>query len=187
MPRLTKISTTTGDSGMTSLGSQQRVPKDALRVRAYGTVDELSSHIGLALAHGLSDRLTAELTAVQSQLFNLGADLSYVEEDKGKYSLPGIEERHVVHLTDLVDELSATLGPLENFILPGGTIGASHLHVARTVCRRAEREVVTLSREERVGPHVISYLNRLSDALFQMARYENHANGSRESYWDVSA
>lgn len=187
MPRLTKIYTRTGDEGTTSLGSRQRVPKESLRVEAYGTVDELNAVIGVALAHGLAPRLTAALTAVQNELFHLGSDLCFPEEDKTQYQIPQIEPRHVAALEQLMDELSAELGPLENFILPGGTVGAANLHVARTVCRRAERVVVALSRQEAVGAHVIPYLNRLSDALFVMARYENQQHGRAEPLWDSRA
>ncbi len=187
MPRLTKIYTRTGDEGTTSLGSRQRVPKESLRVEAYGTVDELNAVIGVALAHGLTPRLTAALTAVQNELFHLGSDLCFPEEDKTQYQIPQIEPRHVAKLEQLMDELSAELGPLENFILPGGMVGAANLHVARTVCRRAERVVVALSRQEAVGAHVIPYLNRLSDALFVMSRYENQQHGRAEPLWDSRA
>jgi cob(I)alamin adenosyltransferase len=187
MPRLTKIYTKRGDSGQTSLGGGQRVPKDNLRVAVYGTVDELNSQIGLALAAGLCDRLAQLLPSIQNELFDLGSDLCFLEEDKGKFPLPQIEARHVARLEALIDEMTAVVGPLENFILPGGSAGASHLHVARTVCRRAERETARLAREEGVGPYVLAYLNRLSDALFVMARYENHQQGTPEPLWRPGA
>ncbi|MCB8920468.1 MAG: cob(I)yrinic acid a,c-diamide adenosyltransferase [Ardenticatenaceae bacterium] len=187
MPRLTKIYTRTGDEGNTSLGSKQRVPKESLRVAAYGTVDELNSQIGVAVASGLDERLTAVLATIQNELFHLGSDLAFLEEDKQKYNIPQIEARHVLALEQLMDELTAVVGPLENFILPGGSMGAALLHVARTVCRRAEREVIALSRQEPVGAQVIPYLNRLSDALFVMARYENYAKGVAEPLWDTLA
>ena len=183
MPRLTKIYTKVGDAGMTALGGGQRVPKDDLRVQAYGTVDELNSQIGVALAAGLCDRLDAELRRVQNELFDLGSDLCFVEEDKQKWPLPQVEQRHVEKLERLIDEMQVVVGPLENFILPGGSVGAAHLHVARTVCRRAERETATLAREQGVRPHVLGYLNRLSDTLFVMARYENHMQGVPEPLW----
>lgn len=187
MPRLTKIYTRTGDDGMTALGSRTRVPKESLRVEAYGTVDELNSVIGAALAHGLVEKLVEALTAVQNELFHLGSDLCFTEDDKQQYQIPQIELRHIEKLERLMDELSEVTGPLENFILPGGAVGAANLHVARTVCRRAERTAVALSREEAIGPHVIPYLNRLSDALFVMARYENHMRGIAEPLWDSHA
>ena len=183
MPRLTKIYTRKGDEGLTSLGGGQRVPKDSLRVQTYGTVDELNSHLGVALAGGLCDRLASVLAEIQNELFDLGSDLCFVEEDKQTYAIPQIEARHVERLEALIDEMTAVLGPLQNFILPGGAPGAAQLHVARTVCRRAEREIATLAREEGVGPYVMAYLNRLSDALFVMARFENHQRGVAEPLW----
>lgn len=187
MPRLTKIYTRKGDEGLTSLSGGQRVAKDSLRVAAYGTVDELNSSIGVALAVGLCDRLAEVLPVIQNELFHLGSDLSFIEEDKAKYPIPQIEARHVEKLEALIDEMTAVVGPLQNFILPGGSTGSAHLHVARTICRRAERDVITLAREEGVGAHVIKYLNRLSDALFVMARYENHERGVAEPLWDSMA
>jgi cob(I)alamin adenosyltransferase len=184
MPRLTKIYTRKGDDGSTALGGiRRRVPKDSLRVKAYGTVDELNSQIGLALAGGLVERLSAELTLIQNELFDLGSDLSFVEEDKVARPVPGVEERHVVKLERLIDELNAVVGPLTNFLLPGGGVGAAQLHVARTVCRRAERATLSLKRTEPIGPWVLPYLNRLSDALFVMARFENHEAGVAEPLW----
>lgn len=187
MPRLTKIYTKKGDEGHTSLGGGQRVPKDHLRVTAYGTVDELNSQIGVALAGGLCESLAAVLPEIQNELFDLGSDLAFVEEDKALYKLPQIEVRHIERLEALIDEMMAAVGPLENFILPGGSIGAAQLHVARTVCRRAERDVATLAREESVGANVLAYLNRLSDALFVMARYENFMRSVPEPLWKPGA
>ena len=184
MPRLTKIYTRKGDEGETSLGGGQRVPKDTARVAAYGTIDELSSAIGVALAHGLSPRLMEALPVIQNELFNLGTDLAFREEDKQANPLPQIEERHMQKLEALIDELNDVVEPLPNFILPGGSIGAAQLHAARTICRRAERDVLTLSRAEPIGPWVLAYLNRLSDLLFVMARYENHRRGIAEPLWN---
>ncbi len=187
MPRLTRIYTRTGDDGTTGLGGGQRVAKDSPRIEAYGTVDELSSEIGVALALGLHPRLAEVLTRVQNELFNVGSDLCILEEDKEKMPVPVVEARHVEALERLMDELAAELGSLDNFILPGGSPGAAQLHVARTVCRRAERLCVTLAREEPVGPFVVRYLNRLSDALFVMARYENHQRGIPDILWNSRA
>lgn len=187
MPKLTKIYTRGGDDGVTSLGSKQRVPKDAARVAAYGTVDELNSQIGVAVAVGLSPRLNKTLPVIQNELFHLGSDLAYPEEDKKTFEIPQIEERHVAALETLIDELNEVVGPLQNFILPGGSLGAAQLHVARTVCRRAERELVALANQEPVGAQVIPYLNRLSDLLFVMARYENHERDTPEPLWDSLA
>lgn len=184
MPRLTRLYTRKGDDGTTGLGGGQRVPKDSPRVSAYGTVDELNSTIGVALAHGLVPRLAEVLPVIQNELLHLGSDLCFREEDKAKYQLPQIESRHVDALEALIDECNEIVGPLENFILPGGTVGAANLHVARTVCRRAEREVIALARSEAVGSFVIPYLNRLSDALFVMARYENRLRNVGEPLWN---
>ena len=187
MPRITRVYTRTGDDGTTGLGAGQRVGKDTLRIEAYGTVDELNSVLGVALAAGLNAALVEALGAIQNELFHLGSDLCILEEDKAKMPVPRIEERHVVALEKLMDRLSEELSPLENFILPGGTAGAAHLHVARTVCRRAERLVVALSRQEPVGTWTVRYLNRLSDALFVMARLENKRRGIPDVLWDSRA
>lgn len=187
MPRLTKIYTRTGDDGSTALGSRQRVPKDSLRVGAYGTVDELNSFIGVALAQGLSPRLAETLPVIQNLLFHLGAELSFPPEESSEMKIPHIEESHIQAIEQLIDELNAQVGPLENFILPGGAAGAAALQVARAVCRRAERGLVTLGREESVGPEALAYLNRLSDLLFVMARYENKQRGVQEPLWDSRA
>lgn len=187
MPRITKVYTRTGDDGTTGLGGGQRVPKDSLRIEAYGTVDELNSQIGVVLSSGVNETLSEALRAIQNELFHLGSDLCILEEDKAKMPVPGIEERHVVVLERLMDRLSEELAPLENFILPGGCPGAAHLHVARTICRRAERLVIALSRQEAVGPFTVTYLNRLSDALFVMARHENKRRGVPDVLWDSHA
>lgn len=187
MPKLTKIYTRKGDDGTTALSGGQRVRKDSLRVEAYGTVDELNAAIGLALADGLSERLEEALPGIQNELFHLGSDLSFLEEDKEKIEIPQIEQRHIKRLESLIDDLTAIVGPLENFILPGGTVGAARLHLARTVCRRAERAVIRLAEKEAVGEHVIAYLNRLSDALFVMARHENQRREVPESLWNSRA
>ncbi len=187
MPRLTRIYTRTGDEGTTALGGGQRVPKDALRIAVYGTVDELSSQIGLAIALGLEAGVAEPLAAVQNDLFHLGSDLCIREEDKERMPVPRIEGRHVQALEELIDRVSAEVGPLANFILPGGTVGAAQLHVARTVCRRAERLLASLRREEPVGQHTLAYLNRLSDALFVLARWENRLRGVPEPLWNSRA
>jgi cob(I)alamin adenosyltransferase len=183
MPRLTRIYTKTGDEGMTGLGGGRRVAKDSPRVRAYGTVDELNSAIGVALALGLSERLINELATIQNELFDLGSDLCWPKEDERRGRIPTVQPKHVKRLERLIDELNEVVGPLTNFLLPGGSPGAAQLHVARTVCRRAEREAITLFHEEPIGELVLPYLNRLSDALFVMARYENRERGVDEPLW----
>ncbi|MBI4161897.1 MAG: cob(I)yrinic acid a,c-diamide adenosyltransferase [Acidobacteria bacterium] len=187
MPRITRVYTRTGDQGSTRLGDGRTVSKNDPRIEAYGTVDELNSWIGAALASGLDPALAGELARIQNELFHLGSDLCVPEEGKEARPVPRIEKRHIDALEQLIDRLSEALGPLENFILPGGSPGAARLHVARTVCRRAERLVVALSRTEKVGPFTVPYLNRLSDALFVMARFENLRRGVPDVYWNSRA
>ena len=127
--------------------------------------------------------MSAELTAIQNQLFDLGGDLATPESENPEFDVPRIGTGHVNKLEALIDELTEVVGPLENIILPGGSPGAAALHVARTVCRRAERRVVSLAREENVGADMVPYLNRLSDALFVMARFENRKAGVEEPLW----
>jgi len=187
MPRITKVYTRKGDDGTTALGGGQRVRKHELRIETFGTVDELNSAIGVALAAGLDRELREPLGRIQNELFHLGSDLCILEEDKERLPVPRIENRHVEALEALLDRLTAEVGPLENFVLPGGATGAAALHLARTVCRRAERLLVALAEREAVGEHTIRYLNRLSDALFVMARYENKRRGIPDVCWDSKA
>jgi cob(I)alamin adenosyltransferase len=184
VPRITKVYTRRGDDGTTSLGGGQRVDKCAARVEAFGTVDELNAQIGNAIANGLDPQHSRILREVQNELFHLGADLCTPEDAQQRSSGPRVEQKHIDVLESVIDELNAELGPLENFILPGGAAGAARLHIARTVCRRAERATVALSREEQVGPHTVQYLNRLSDALFVMARSENQRRDVPDVHWD---
>lgn len=184
MPRITKIYTRKGDDGTTALGTTRRVPKDDLRVAAYGTIDELNSFIGLAISFGLDEKLANTLQSIQNELLHLGADLAFPRDDEKQVEVPRIEGRHVEALETLIDELNDAVGPLENFILPGGSPGAAAIQVARAVCRRAERNAVTLAREQNVSKYNLQYLNRLSDALFVMARFENQAKGFEEPLWD---
>jgi cob(I)alamin adenosyltransferase len=184
MSKLTKIYTRTGDDGTTALGTTQRVAKDHLRIQAYGDVDELNALLGLALVQGLDGRLVESLSSIQNELFHLGADLAFPPDDQKKIEVPRIQQNHIDSLENLIDELNAVVGKLDNFILPGGAPGAAVLHVARAVCRRAERHLTSLARKESVRPSSLAYLNRLSDALFVMARYENHQNGIPEPLWD---
>ncbi|MGH2535930.1 MAG: cob(I)yrinic acid a,c-diamide adenosyltransferase [Candidatus Promineifilaceae bacterium] len=187
MPRLTKLYTRTGDDGSTALGSRERVGKDNPRVAAYGEVDELNSALGLALALGLVPRLMEVVPGIQNELFNLGSDLAFPPDAADVPQVPRIEARHIAALEGFIDELSAAVGPLENFILPGGAPGAAALQLARAICRRAEREVVALGRSEPLPRPALTYLNRLSDALFVMARFENHSRGVAEPLWDTHA
>lgn len=174
--RLSKIYTRTGDAGDTGLGDGTRVAKDSLRVEAFGCVDELNSHIGLLIAQAaLPADIRATLTEVQHELFDLGGELC----------IPGhqaIDDAQVARLEQALDALNADLPPLKEFILPGGNVAAASAHVARAVCRRAERRVVGLAREERVNAPAIAYLNRLSDLLFVVARVLARADGG-EVLW----
>jgi len=174
--RLSKIYTRTGDKGDTGLGDGSRVAKDSLRVEAYGTTDELNSIIGMILAHSLPDEIKTCLEGVQHDLFDLGSELSVPNFSK-------LTLEYVTRLEETLDDLNADLPMLKEFILPAGGHATSACHLARTVCRRAERRAVSLNREEPISPHVISYLNRLSDLLFVIARVlARHENGS-EVLW----
>jgi cob(I)alamin adenosyltransferase len=187
MPRITKVRTRTGDDGTTALGSGTRVSKAAQRIEAYGTVDELSAQIGVVLASSVAADLAEPLRQIQNDLFHLGAELCIPEADHPKHPGPRIEPRHIAFLDQLIDRFNAQLAPLKNFVLPGGAPAAAHLHVARTVCRRAEREVVALAAQELLGPNVVLYLNRLSDVLFIFSRYQNKLAGVAEPTWDSRA
>jgi len=187
MAKINRIYTRGGDSGTTSLGGGQRVPKGSTRIEAFGCVDELNATIGVALADGLDEAVVTALGPIQNELFHLGSDLCILEEDKTKMKVPGIEQRHVDRLEALMDEWTPKLGPLENFILPGGSPGAARLHTARTICRRAERVLSSLAEQEAIGERSLRYLNRLSDALFVLSRLENHQRGVSDVYWDSRA
>ncbi|MBK8915496.1 MAG: cob(I)yrinic acid a,c-diamide adenosyltransferase [Phycisphaerales bacterium] len=187
MPRITRVYTRTGDDGTTGLGDGSRVRKNSPRVTAYGAVDELSSHIGVAIAAGVSSHLAGPLQRIQNELFHLGADLCVPLAAQASRPVPHVAARHVEALERLMDELSESLPALENFLLPGGSPPAAALHAARAVCRRAERDVLTLSESEPVRPEALIYLNRLSDALFVMARAQNAALGVTDPLWDSRA
>lgn len=179
-----KIYTKTGDDGTTSLFSGGRVSKTHLRVEAYGTVDELNSVFGVVRAHHPHTRTDEWLARVQSQLFNLGADLATPINSKADWVVR-MDADTVTWLEQAIDEMTAQLPELKNFILPGGSLVAANLHVARTVCRRAERIVVQLQEQEPVGDNVVNYLNRLSDFLFTLARWENMQAGNPEDKWST--
>lgn len=193
MPRITKVTTRTGDAGDTALATGRRVRKDDPRIEAFGTVDELSSVLGVAMAADLDPALAAALGGVQNDLFHLGAELATPAESGGAQAGPKIEDRHVRKLEEVQDDLLEELPPLDNFVLPGGTLAASQLQVARTVCRRAERRLVSLADEAPEGPGTgvsaaaLRYLNRLSDLLFTMARAENHRKGVEQPVWESRA
>jgi cob(I)alamin adenosyltransferase len=174
--RLSKIYTRTGDDGTTGLGDGSRLPKDAPRVEAIGAIDEVNSAIGLLLTEPLPENLRASFTEIQHTLFDLGGELS----------IPGhaiVTDRDVDNLERALDRMNAALAPLEDFILPGGTPAAALCHLARSVCRRAERRVCALGRQAEIAPAGLRYLNRLSDLLFVAARYINKAAGEPDVLW----
>jgi len=179
--RLDRIYTRGGDAGETSLGSGTRVGKDDARIDAYGDVDELNAVLGVALARGVPEPAASWLGRVQNELFDLGADLA-VPLDDARERLRVTGEQ-VERLEGWCDEANEALPMLRSFILPGGSEAAALLHLARTVCRRAERRAVGLRRRESVNPEALAYLNRLSDLLFILARAANAATGVEEPLW----
>jgi len=179
-----KIYTTTGDQGETSLFGGKRVPKDSFRIEAYGTVDELNSSLGVARAQKPAKEIDDILGSLQNDLFVLGADLATPLE-KQNQTVERIQPEHITRIEKTIDSIEAKLKPLSSFILPGGSHVAAQLHLARTICRRAERFVVKLSREEHIAPHCIVFLNRVSDLLFVLARYANQVGGVVETPWTV--
>ena len=174
--RLTRIYTRTGDEGTTGLGDGTRSTKESARIEAIGTVDELNSYIGILLTENLEIGVREKLENIQHDLFDLGGDLSI----PGRVSMSKMQ---VTYLEEKVDQYNSTLPALKEFILPSGTRAAALCHVSRTVCRRAERCVVRLSRTEPVAPFIIQYLNRLSDFLFVLCRILNHQQGVGEVLW----
>jgi len=200
VPKLTRIYTRTGDAGETGLVGGQRIKKNALRIEAYGTVDELSTIVGLARtalrsveAHAQGDTALARARALdgwlawtQDALFNLGSDLATLPKDRWE-GMPLIGPQDATALERAIDLAQRDLEPLDTFILPGGAYAGAFLHQARTVARRAERLLVTLAEQEPISPDVIRYVNRLSDALFVWSRWINAALGSPEHTWNAKA
>jgi len=181
-----KIYTKTGDQGDTSLFGGGRVPKHHLRVESYGAIDELNALLGVVRAAKPSQQSDIWLAEVQQQLFHLGADLATPLETKAKW-IVRVQPSQIKWLEDTIDQMTAELDPLKNFILPGGTLAAAQLHAARTVCRRAERSVTALRQEADINDHIIAYINRLSDWLFTLARFENKQAGESETKWSLQA
>lgn len=174
--RLTRIYTRTGDDGTTGLGDGSRIPKDAMRVEAMGAVDELNSAIGVLLANDLDDTSRSTLTDIQHSLFDLGGELS----------MPGtsvITDNRVMVLEERLDTMNNGLAPLKEFILPGGSSAAAACHLARAICRRAERRLHSLSKTDTVNPASIRFLNRLSDLLFVLARHINKDAAIADVFW----
>jgi cob(I)alamin adenosyltransferase len=181
-----KLYTRTGDAGTTMLFGGGRMPKDHPRVEAYGTVDELNSTLGVAVSFMDQDAPIAEsLAGVQNELFNIGSELASGATGKAAEAAKLFidAEAKIAALEKLIDDYDAKVPPLRTFILPSGSQAGALLHLCRTVCRRAERQVVRLARDEPVNPHILGYLNRLSDLLFVLARYVNKAAGKPETEW----
>ena len=183
---LNKIYTRTGDAGLTALGTGRRVPKDSARIAAYGTVDETNATIGVARLHVREAHadVDAMLGRIQNDLFDLGADLTMPEHEGGGATPLRVSEAQVKRLEDEIDAMNGELSPLRSFVLPGGSPAAAALHMARTVCRRAEREIAALASQpgESVSPPALKYVNRLSDHLFVASRYVN-ARGDGDVLW----
>jgi cob(I)alamin adenosyltransferase len=174
--RLSKIVTRTGDDGSTGLADGTRVAKDSMRIAAIGSVDELNSLLGVLLAEALPQDIRDLLMGIQNDLFDIGGALSLPERDS-------FLETHLARLDDAIEQYNADLPPLKEFILPGGTRAAGLCHVARSVARRAERDLAALARTETVPQHALPYLNRLSDLLFVLCRVLNRAAGQAEALW----
>jgi cob(I)alamin adenosyltransferase len=178
---LTRIYTKGGDKGETSLGDGARVPKNDARVAAFGTVDEANACVGLARLHTTGDA-DAMLMRIQNDLFDLGADLCTPETPDPKYPPLRIVEAQVERLEREIDAMNERLAPLNSFVLPGGSAASAHLHLARTVTRRAERDIVALAAKETINPAAVRYINRLSDHLFVLSRHLN-ADGAADVLW----
>ena len=181
MVRLTKIYTKTGDKGKTSLASGKRVAKDHIRIKSYGSVDELNSILGI-VRHAISKKNAKVISEIQNDLFDLGADLATPTVSRPKFKPLRITEKQVKRIEKKIDEYNKKLKPLSSFILPGGTMSASYLHNARTVARRAETNMVSLSAREKVNPSALQYINRLSDLFFVLSRVENNY-GKKDILW----
>lgn len=182
---LNRIYTKTGDKGETALGDGTRVPKHAARIASYGTVDETNSVIGIARLHA-SGELDAMLGRIQNDLFDLGADLCIPETSRRAEGALRITDSQVERLEREIDAMNGDLAPLTSFVLPGGTPTAAYLHLARTVSRRAERQMVELAQTETVSPAAMKYINRLSDHLFVASRYSNE-KGAKDVLWQPGA
>ena len=181
MVKLNKIYTKTGDKGSTSLASGKRVSKDHYRIKAYGTVDELNSILGIVRIKA-SSKIKKIISDIQNDLFDLGADLATPEQKKYKFTPLRITKNQVNRIEKSIDQYNKKLGTLNSFILPGGSESASFLHNARTVARRAETQTVALSKKEKINKEALRYINRLSDLLFVLSRVENN-NGKKDILW----
>lgn len=182
MVKLTRIYTRTGDTGTTGLGDGSRVQKHGARVAAYGTVDEANAVLGIAALH-LPEGLRGAVSRVQNDLFDVGADLCTPEQEAPQHQPLRVTEPQIRWLEQEIDRMNADLPALRSFVLPGGSAAAAYLHQARTVVRRAERDISALAAEEAINPLALTYMNRLSDWLFVAARHVNHSSGEGDVLW----
>ncbi|MGD8305644.1 MAG: cob(I)yrinic acid a,c-diamide adenosyltransferase [Ignavibacteria bacterium] len=179
-----KIYTKTGDRGETGLFGGERVAKNSSRIEAYGTIDELNAFIGLTVIEVSDSNIKKLLNKIQNQLFTVGADLATPETKNEKLEIERTSQDFHLHIEKEIDKYEEKLEPLKNFILPGGSKAAALLHICRTISRRAERRVVALKNEEKIGENIIIFLNRLSDLFFVLARYENAVSGTPDVKWE---
>jgi len=183
-----KIYTKTGDKGETGLFGGERVSKDSIRISAYGTIDELNSFIGYTITEIKDASVKDNLFKIQNFLFTIGFDLATPETEKNaKLNIQRTPELFINEIEKMIDHYDAKLDELKNFILPGGSKGASLLHICRTVCRRAEREVVSLKNSVTIGDNIIIFLNRLSDLFFVLSRYENKVSNHPDTIWNLNS
>ncbi len=181
-----KIYTKTGDKGDTGLFGGDRVSKSSERIEAYGTLDELNSFTGMAVAEAKDKEVKKLLEKIQNELFTVGSDLATPDIEKNKkLNIVRVPEKFCTDAEKAIDYFEEKLEPLKNFILPGGSKSSALLHVCRSVCRRAERRVVKLKKSEKIGENIIIYLNRLADLFFVLARYENKAVGLSDTKWNI--
>ncbi len=183
MPRLTSIYTRKGDQGYTQLGGGQVVSKDEIRISVLGDLDELNALLGVLRTMSLPCTISSHLVRIQNELFDLGAEVCFTPADLDSTRIPQLDQRNVQWLEETINDMTPNLGALDNFILPGGNAGAAFLHLARTVCRRAERNLVRLYHIEGGRDLPLRYVNRLSDALFMWARLANHSSKTPEEIW----
>jgi cob(I)alamin adenosyltransferase len=179
-----KIYTKTGDKGETGLFGGERVSKDSLRINAYGTIDELNSFLGLAITEVVDKRISEDLKKIQNQLFTVGTDLATPDTEKNKkLNIQRTPPSYYEETEKMIDYYDSNLEELKNFILPGGSKGSALLHVCRTVCRRAEREIIGLKKAVTIDDNILIFLNRLSDLFFVLSRYENKASNNPDVIW----
>ncbi len=178
-----KIYTKTGDKGETGLFGGPRVSKSSKRIEAYGTIDELNSFIGLAITEIKNEAVLLLLQKIQNRLFTVGSDLAAPDREK-ELNIPRVSKDFYLEIEQAIDKFESELSQLKNFILPGGSKGAAHLHICRTISRRAERRIVALNKEENIGENIIIFINRLSDLFFVLARFENKSSNIPDTPWE---